>query len=425
MATVNLDSNFTRKLMDGFVPEFQSARVLTQNIDSQKFAGAFSGLTGDKIDVRRRTDFKTARTPTGDLTSVAANDIIVGKATATVQDYFTEWVEFGEAQQALEMGNLQELLQPMAQRMVTDVELDVGEFMMKNAGLLSGTVGTSVTSWTDIANYGATLRSTGVPMEKKWNVAVNPFTQVVLSDIQRSLSSGGSAGGLISEAHKNAIIADNFAGMKVMTSDSLFSFTTDSTADRVGAITASNPDVTYLTAKDTMTQVIQVSGFGSGLEVFAGDKLQITGRNRLNLSTRKPVIDAAGSNIVFTGTVVSDVTLTGGAGLITITGPALFETDGQYNTVDSAPIIGDVVTLLAAVNTILQPNLFWHRDAFTMTSVPIKRLNSTDTHFTTKDGMQFRISEGSDFIKNEQMIRIDFRPAYGVMDPFWAGHGYA
>ena len=173
-----------------------------------------------------------------------------------------------------------------------------------------------------------------------------------------------------------------------------------------------------------MTQVIQVSGFGSGLVAKAGDKLQITGRNQLNLSTRKPIITALGSNVIFSGTVVADVTLTGGAGLITITGPALFEAAGQYNSVDSAPIIGDVVTLLGAVDKVLQPNLFWHRDAFTMTSVPIKRLNSTDTHFTTKDGMRFRISEGSDFKKNEQMLRIDFRPAYGVMEPRWAGHGW-
>jgi hypothetical protein len=57
-------------------------------------------------------------------------------------------------------------------------------------------------------------------------------------------------------------------------------------------------------------------------------------------------------------------------------------------------------------------------------SVPIKKLHSTDTVATTEDGLQFRVSKGSDFLANEQKIRFDFRPAYGVMNPFFAGQGW-
>jgi hypothetical protein len=80
-----------------------------------------------------------------------------------------------------------------------------------------------------------------------------------------------------------------------------------------------------------------------------------------------------------------------------------------------------VTTLAGAASTLIQPALFWHRDAFAVASVPIKKLQSVDTVATTSSGLQFRVSKGSDFIKNQQKVRVDFRPAYGVMNPFFAG----
>ncbi len=419
----SFDSNFTQKLMRAFLQKFQSTRVLTKNVDTQLFDGKFAPDTGEEINIKRPTDFVTVRDPKGDLTTKTKSDIITGKAKAVVQDYFTSFVDFDEADQAIKMDQQDELLAPLATRLAIDFEIDYAKFMMANAGLLSGTVGTPVTTWDHVARFSSVLNTTGVPMDSKWNVAVNPFTQVKLASDQRSLGSGGTSGGLIDNAHKQAIISDNFAGMKVMAANTLESYTTDTVADRVGTI--GSLDATYLTAKDTMTQAITVAGFGANLIVKAGDTLQITGRNRLNLSTRKVILDDTASVVLFTGTVVSEVTLSGtGTGVIVITGPAINEVNGQYNTVDSLPVNGDIITLLGTDSTIIQPNLFWHKQAFTVASVPIKRLKGTDTIMTTEDNLQFRVTMDSDFIKNVNQIRFDFRPAYGAMNPFFAGHGF-
>ena len=107
-----------------------------------------------------------------------------------------------------------------------------------------------------------------------------------------------------------------------------------------------------------------------------------------------------------------------------MTGPAIYEATGAYNTVDSALTNGDVVTILGADATTYQPNLFWHPDAFTIASVPIKKLHSTDTVATTVDGLQMRISKYSDGDANSQTVRFDFRPAYGTMNPFFAGQAF-
>ena len=358
------------------------------------------------------------------MTTSTADDIITGKASAVVQDYFTVHVEFDEADEAIKMDQLDQLLDPMATRIVTDLELDYANFMMINSGLVAGNVGTAADTWDDIAEAGAILQATGVPMDAPWNYAVNPFTQRKLASTNRSLGAGGAVGTRIMNSLDKATIMEDFAGMKVMTATTLSNYNTQVGADRAGTMTGA-PDPTYATAKDTMTQSIPVTAFQANLQVKAGETLSFTGISRLNLSTRTLMLDDAGAAVTFTATVAEDVLLGGsGEGNIIITGPGIFEAGGAFNTISSALLSSGVVTLLGAAATVIQPNLFWHRDAFTLASVPIKRLNSTDTFGQTSDGLQFRVSKGSDFTKNEQQIRVDFRPAYGAMNPFFAGHGF-
>ncbi len=420
----NFDSNFTNKLMRVFLEKFETARVLSKNVNTQKLDGAFNPSTGDTVFFKRPTDYVTFRNATGDLTSHTATDIITGKASGVVQDYFTVLVDYDEADEAIKMDQLDELLAPMATRIVTDLELDYAAFMMKNSGLLAGTYGTAVTTWSDVAEASAVLKSTGVPQDARWYYAMNPYTQNTLADQQRSLGAGGTAGGLVRSAHEEATITKNFANMDVLTSTALASLTTATTGDRVGALSA-DPDVTYVTAKDTMTQALVVENFGTFTgTVFAGEVVQITGRNRLNLSTRQPIVNGAGANVLFTGVVTADASLTTGAGTLIVSGPAIFEAGGSYNTTDTAVVDTDVVTILGTDATLYQPNLFWHKEAFSIGSVGIKKLHSTDTVATTEDGLQFRVSKGSNFTTNTQQVRIDFRPAYSVLNPFFAGQAW-
>lgn len=421
----SFDSNFTRKLARIFLEKFETQRVLSKNVDTQLLQGRFDPSSGDNVDFKRPTDYVSVRTPAGDVSGETKSDIITGKATGTVQDYFTAFVDYDEADEAIKMDQLDQLLAPLATRIVTDLELDFAAFMLKNVGLLAGTYGVAATTWDHIAEAGAVMQSHGIPADMPWWYAVNPFTQRNLASDQRSLGSGGVSGDLIKTAHMKAIISENFAGFDgVMTATTLASVTADVNADRVGAVNGA-PDATYLTAKDTMTQAIIVDAFGADLVVKAGEIVQITGRNRLNLSTRKLIFDENGANFLWTGTVTADVTLSGtGTGTIVVTGPAIFESGGAYNSVDSAIADNDVITLLGASGVAEQPNLFWHKQAFSIGSVPIKKLHSTDTLATTEDGLQIRVSKGVGFLENNQKVRFDFRPAYAALNPFFAGQGF-
>ena len=213
-----------------------------------------------------------------------------------------------------------------------------------------------------------------------------------------------------------------------MTSNALPSYTSGTLsagANRAGEINGT-PDVTYATNKDTMIQSIPVDGFGAGSDTIkAGEIITITGRNRLSLSTREAFTDATGAEILWSGVVTADVTLSSGAGTLLVAGPAISETNGQYNTCDSVLADGDVVTIInAAASTVFQPNMFYHKQAFAIGSVPLKKLFATDTIMTTEDGLQMRVTKYSDGDSNKQKIRFDLLPAYAVLNPFFGGQGY-
>jgi len=420
----NFDSNIEKKVAKSFTKAFNSERVLSKNVNTQLLSGQFSPSTGENIYFKRPTDYKSVRTATGDVSGETKSDIVTGQAKGTVQDYFTAFVDYNEADEAIKMDQLDQLLAPMATRIVTDLELDFGQFMMKNSGLASGTVGTAISTWDHVAEANALAQSVGIPRDGMLCMAVNPYTQVALAGNQRSL--GGETGAMT--ANEKAVINANFAGMKVMSATTLGSYTTGTGADRAGTLSAS-PTVTYVAAKDTMTQSLAVTAFQANLVVAAGETVTITAAsgavNMLNLSTREQIVDQAGAAVLWSGTVTETVTLgASGEGTLVVTGPAIYEANGQYNTVSQAAVSGDVITLGGAADTLIQPNLFWHKEAFAIGSVPIKKLHSTDTLATTTDGLQFRVSKGVGFLENEQKMRIDFRPAYSVLNPFFAGKAF-
>jgi len=422
-----LDSNTTVPLAESFLKSFECERVLTKTVDTQLISGKFSPKSGTTCDFRRPIDHKSDRTSDGNISAVDRSDIVVGKATGTVQDYFTVHMDWDEVDEALKMDKLDELVgKPAAARIITDLELDFGAYMFKNCNLSYGTPGTAVDAWSDIAGADALMTSMGVPGGGDRSYVMNPFTKTNLANVQLGLSSGDDK--LVDTAFRNAQISGKFGNMKAMESAALASFTSGTLsagANRAGTLSA-NPDVTYATAKDTMTQTFAVTGFGAGTDTIkAGEIVQITGRNRIGLATRSAFTNATGGQVLYAGVVTADVTLSGGAGNIVVAGAAIFETNGQYNTVDSAPVSGDVITIInPAASTVYQPNLFYHKQAFGLGSVPLKKLYATDTIATTKDGMQIRVCKYSDGDANKQKVRFDLLPAYVTFNPFFSGLGY-
>lgn len=418
----NLDSNFTRKVAKVFLEKFEASRVLTKTVNTQLLDGRFTPDAGTQVDFKRPHDYRSERTADGDISSATKNSIVAGKATGTVQNYFTVALDFNEVDQALKLDQLDEILAPAASRIITDLETDLGAYMFKNAALHYGAPGTGVDAWSDVAGAGALMDSMGVPNDGQRCYVMNPFTTTALADAQRGLSSGSDS--LVNTAWQNAMVSNKFGGLMALTSNALASRTSSDASDRAGTLSAA-PTATYVAHKDTMIQNLAVTGFSANAVVKAGDIVEVTGRHRLSLSTRQAFLDSAGSQVKFAGVVTADVTLdASGAGTLAIAGPAINESNGQYNTVDSALASGDVITILGAASAIYQPNMFYHKQAFGLGTVKLNKLYSTDTIATTQDGFSIRISKYSDGDANKQKVRFDLLPAYATFNPFFAGQGF-
>ena len=417
----DLSSNVTRPLARVFLEAFETTRVITKSVNTQLLTGRFNPSTGSSVDFKRPHDYNSIRTAGGDISSSTKSDIISGKATGVVQEYFTVATEWSNIQEALELDQLDEIIAPMAKRIVTDVEVDFATYMQRNASLRYGTHGTAVDAWSDIAGAGALMDSIGIPMSEEKYYLMNPFTTTALASAQSGLSASDS---LVRTAWERAQISRQFGGVMALTATALGTFTSSTGADRAGTLTAS-PTATYVAAKDTMTQSLAVTAFQASMVVKAGELVTIAGVNRLNLSTKQPMLDATGAAVPWTGVVTADVTLgASGEGTLVVAGPAIFEANGQYNTVTAAPANGAVITIVSATATTYQPNLFFTKQAFGIGSVKLPKLYSTDTIATTSDGMSIRVSKYADGDANTQKVRFDFLPAYATFNPFFAGQGF-
>ena len=417
----NLSSNTVEDLARIFLKHAESSRVVTKTVNTQLLNGRFTPRTGGQVSMKRPHMYNSIETSDGDISLSTKSDIISGKATATVQDYLTVAMEWDNIEEALELDQLDAILKPAARRLVTDLEVNLGGYMLQNAGLSFGTVGTAITTWGDVASFGSLMHSVGVPNDSDWFSILNPFTVQNLADAQGGLASGDNQ--LVNTAWMKAQTSKDFGGMRVIMSNALNSYTTRAGADRTGALN-SDPDVTYVTHKDTMLQTLVLKDLDADLPIKAGDVIEITGRNRLNLDTRQTAKNASGTPIVWRATVTADATAAVGIATVVVAGAAIFETDGQYNTVDSAPVEDDVVTILGAASTNLQPSLFYHQEAFGLGTVKLPKLFSTDTVATTEDGFSIRVSKYADGDANKQMVRFDLLPAFVTFNPFYGGTGW-
>ena len=416
----NLTSNVTRKVMRAFIPAFEKQRVLSKTVNTQMFQGSFNPASGTTVDIKRPHQYNAIRTAAGDVSSSTWNDILSGKATATVQNYITVPIDWTNKEEALQLDQLEEILAPAAETAVIELETSLCDFMYKYAALTVGAFGTVVDAWKDVAGAGAMMEAIGVPAGPKYYV-MNPFTAMNLASAQSGLSAADS---LVRTAWENSQLSAPFGGLRALTSNSLSTYTSGACADREGAITDTAIADGWADVKDTMTQAIEIDGITASGVVKAGEMIEVEGKYLVHPRTGKTILDHAGNAVTYKATVTADATASSGVAALTVSGPAIYEANGQYNNVSAALAEDDVVNVLGATATTYQPNLFYHRDAFAIAFVKLPKLYSTDTVAVTSDGIAIRCSKYSDGDKNTQSIRFDLLPAFACLNPFFAGKGF-
>jgi len=410
-------SNTNKKLLKSFAKAFESSTVLTNTV-SKQLVNDFDASTGGdygNVSMKRPPQYVPQRTSDGDVTG-STNPVRTGKVQASVSDYITVYVENTQVEEALEADQLDQLLAPVAEDMVVELESELGGYMAENAAHTTGDPDTSIAAWADVANAGALLKDIGAPAGKRYGV-IDCFDEVTLADLQTQLGVNPN----VNEAWANAVVKEGFAGLnQVLTTNNLPQYTAGN--DVTGITLGATPAATYTAYKDTYRMTITLSGFTATTGTLnKGTTLEFPATHLVNMRNRKTLFKA-GAAIPLTLTVLNDYTADGSGDITAeVSGAAIYETgvNAAFNTVDRALASGDTVTIRETADAIYRPGLAYCEGFVGMGSVVLPKLHATDSMVMNHKGSSIRVHKFSDGAGNKNRYRFDILPTFATFNPFW------
>jgi len=419
----NFQSNINDKLLKSFIKGFESNTVLMNTVSKQLVndIDASTGGAGTPVSMKRPPQYVPYRSSDGDMTG-NANPIRTGKVSAAVSanGYITVFVENTQVEEALEADQLDELLNPVSEDMVTECESELASYMTLNAALTSGDPDIAINKWSDVARAGALFKESGAPSGKRY-AAINSFDETSLADLQTQLGVNPD----VNAAWAGAVVKERFAGLdQVLTTNNLAEYTSGSPG--AGPITlAATPSATYTSYKDTYRMSLDLTGLTATTGTLkAGQQLQFASSLLVNMRNRK-VVRENGSGVPITLTVLADVTADGSGNVtVSVSGAAISEAgvDGAFNTVKAALTSADVVTVLGTAATDYRPALAYCEGFVGMGSVVLPKLHATDSSIINYKGVSIRVHRFSDGVTNVNKYRFDILPTFATFNPFWGMH---
>lgn len=423
-----LNSNYVNRLASGFLKAWESNKVFQKVINKAVITDSdfHSPTSGDRAFVRRPFDFRAVETPRGDLTSETLNTLQRGRAEAIAQDVITvpiEWDMIDEAQD-LNDEDLGEIMRKASERASTTFETNIARYALENLGHTLGTVNNSISQWSDVAQIASFASAYGFPGGMCYGL-FDPFSVERLANAQAGLA--GNSGNLVTSAWEDAKIAGNFGKVDARSCDTLAAQTNGvgySLADSI-LIDGVAPTQTYLSAKDTYQTTIALTGFDQNDTLVAGSRLRIPSISWLHQKTKTISVGRDGAPIPYSCVVVTGGTADANGDIsVVVQGPAISETDGQYNTISAAIGTTNPVEIISgAAGTVNVPSIFMHPEALGCAFVKLPKFRGQESRVITSKDSSFsmRLSLGTDIITGVTVLRVDMQPVLATFNPLLGG----
>ncbi len=420
----NLTSNITRKVLRKFLPMLVNDCVSAKSVNRQIIADRdFNPSSGDTVDVKRPHQYRSVRTSDGDVSGETVNDFIAGKASAVVQDYITVEIEANNLERAIKLDQIDEILKPAAQRIVTTLETSLNQFMLRYSAHQLGTAATRLTAWSEVAKVDAFCHAFGFPTDGMVMAQMSPFDVANLADVQAGQFNNNQN----AVAWEMAQLTKNIGGINYFRSNSLKTHTNGAYGTKSLTLGAT-PTQTYVAAKDTYQTTLVINNLPASTTgaLKAGDVLQVytAGSGWLQQQTKEALYGEKGDEVLYTATVNADADSdSSGVATVVVNGPAIYEATGQYNTIASALASGDSVRVISgSAGTSNTPNMFYHKDAFGLATVRLPRLEGgVESSSASYEGISVRVSRYANGQTNKQSYRFDLLPAFASFNPLLAG----
>lgn len=391
-ALMHLDNNlvFAKQVYRGYENEF-----------SKKVNGY---EVGETISIRRPTDF-TVRTNA----TMATQDVTEGKVALTVNQRRGVDFEFTSQDLTLKIGELGErVIKPAMIQLANSVDT----FLSGMYARVPNWVGTStkkIGSYADFAKAPERMDELAVPQDTR---------AAVLSPSDHWALLGSQTGLFIQDAAKGAYRKGSLGeigGVDTFMSQNVLTHTAGTrTNGTIGAsITAAT--VTYLSVKDSMTQVVALSGLGNAKTVNKGDVFTIADVYAVNPVTK--------ARLPFLNQFVAmeDKTADGSGNTNLTIYPAMIWSGAFQNvavTTGVTDLNTKVVTWQSAAGAMDRQNLVFHKNAFALVMVPlVKPPGAVDVSRQSYKGTSVRVIPVYDGTNDVSKWRLDILFGGTAIDP--------
>lgn len=359
---------------------------------------------GETVSIRRPTDF-TVR----DGKVAAVQDVVEGKIPVTVDKQKGIDFKFTSQDLTLQIGQLSDrVIKPAMIQLANQVDVDM--FALYNEIPNHVTIPSGgINSFADFALAPTLMDQMAIPQDGRAAV-LTPTDYWALLGSQTALYINDAARG----AYRNANLGMIGGVDTYMTQN----FPTHTTGARTGTDTADLTVVdgtfTWAAVKDSTYITFHIDGAASNTAGYwkKGDTFTIADLYSVNPVTKQT------TGVLQKFVVMEDATTSSNEADVKIWPPIILSGAHQTVYLSTGTIDDNTITYQGVASTAYQQNLFFHKNAFALTMVPmVKPPGATDVGRRTYKGISVRVIPYYDGTNDDSNWRLDILYGTDVVDP--------
>jgi hypothetical protein len=385
------------------IEALDNSLVCAKMVD-RSLEGDFRTKVGDTIWKRRPYYFVST---TGAVVS-GASDIEEGKVAITVDQRKHVNIAIDTADLALEIedSRIQKIIDAIGKELAQDVESSIMDAYKGVWGYANCTSGLTLDN---VADADAYLDGTGVNLIDERFAMITPASKRALAKLMATAFAFPSTS-VVDGAMKRAMVGE-YSNVMIYQNQSVATHTSG-VATGTPLINGASQNVTYATARNTMSQSLITDGWTNSTTgiLKEGDVITIAGVYAINRGTK-----AALSNLQpFVVGADADSGASTGPATLTISPPII--SSGAYQTVSAAPADGAEITVLTGAAQSRRENLLLLKDCVNLAMVPLPAITagaqSSSAMADPESGIAMRVTRDFDYDNDQVQMRFDI--LYGV-----------
>lgn len=355
---------------------------------------------GDTITIRKPTDFTIRNTITA-----SAQDVVEAKTTIQVNQIAGVDFAFTSQQLTQNIGELSERVIRPAMIQIAN-QIDVATMgLYKDVPQWVGTPGTLVQSFAGFAKGAQNMDQRSVPQDSR-SAILAPADFWALAGSQTALYSQQ----INNKSYREGEIG-KIGGINTFMSQNAPTFTTGPMGGSPLVNGGSQNTAYDTTGANTQTLITDGWTAAAAARVVKGDVFTIANVYDVNPVTKATLPILKQFVVVNNGS--SD-----GSGNLTLTIAPQIITSGAFQTVSVAPADNAALTFVGTANTNYTNNLFFHKNAFALCTVPMVRPpGAVDCSRQSKNGLSVRVIPFYDGTNDKSTWRLDVLYGVKTIDP--------